>query len=162
MCLVGGSRGGENRCLKTGGHILAQLPWASKALNDTLLEAAMRHCVDSYVFPGVFAPILSLEELSTRFDAPTGAASFEIPDSGPTCDIEAEHAEAREAVAHFIGKLSQRDRQIVRSLFWEGESQTVVARRFGVSKMAISKAFSRIAKLGRVALAPHEHIALIN
>lgn len=122
----------------------------------------MRQSVDSYLFAGAFAPVLSLEELSSRLDPETGHATFDILDSGPPPDTWLEHSQAHEAVLRFVDCLPARDREIVRRLFWEDETRTEIAADFGVSKMAISKVMMRIARQGRLALADHEHLALLN
>lgn len=122
----------------------------------------MRQSVDLYLFPGVFAPILSLEELSSRLDPETGHATFDIPDSAPDPEVRLEHLQAHAAVLGFVDFLPTRDREIVRRVFWAGETQTEIAADFGLSKMAISKAMARILRQGRIALADHEHLALMN
>ena len=126
------------------------------------MEPSMRQSVDSYLFPGAFAPVLSLEELSSRLDPETGHATFDIPDSAPHPEARLERGQAHEAVLRFVDALLARDREIVRRLFWDDETQTEIAADFGVSKMAISKAMARIARQGRLALADHEHLALLN
>lgn len=120
----------------------------------------MRQGIESYVFPGVFAPVLSLEELS-RFDLESGT-TFDIPDPALLADAQLERAQAKEAVSRFVRSLRARDREMVRRIFWEDETQTDIAASFGVSKMAISKAMARIARQGRIALAQHEHLVLMN
>lgn len=122
----------------------------------------MRQSVDSYLFAGAFAPVLSLEELSSRLDPETGHATFDFPDSAPQPDARRELGQAHEAVLRFVDCLPARDREIVRRLFWEDQTQTEIAEDFGVSRMAISKAMARIARQGRLALADHEHLALLN
>jgi RNA polymerase sigma factor (sigma-70 family) len=126
------------------------------------MEPYMRQSVDSYLFAGAFAPVLSLEELSSRLDPETGHATFDIPDDAPLADVRLEHSQAHEAVHRFVNSLPARDREIMRRLFWEGATQTEIAADYGVSKMAISKAVARIARQGRLALADHEHLALLN
>jgi len=122
----------------------------------------MRQSVVSYLFAGAFAPVLSLEELSSRLDPETGNSDFDIPDDGPWPDASLEHDQAHQAVHRFVDSLPARDREIVRRLFWEDTTQTEIAADFGVSKMAISKAVARIARQGRLALADHGHLALLN
>jgi DNA-directed RNA polymerase specialized sigma24 family protein len=122
----------------------------------------MRHGLDSYLFSGAFAPVLSLEELSSRLDPETGNATFDIPDDAPLPDARLAHVQAHTAVQRFVDALPARDREIVRRVFWEDDTQTAIAADLGVSKMAISKAIARIARQGRVVLADHEHLALLN
>lgn len=120
----------------------------------------MAQSVNSYLFSGVFAPVLSLEELSSRLDPETGHATFDIPDTAPPVDAQLETTEAIEAVTHFVDELAARDREIVRRIFWGDQTQTQIAADYGISKMAISKVMARIAKQGRQALAPYQHLAL--
>jgi RNA polymerase sigma factor (sigma-70 family) len=122
----------------------------------------MRPAVSAYLFSGVFAPVLSLEELASRLDPETGGATFDIPDDSLLADAMLEREQAFDAVARFVDGLPARDREIVRRIFWEDETQTDIAASFGVSKMAISKAMSRISRQGRLALAPHQNLALMN
>jgi DNA-directed RNA polymerase specialized sigma subunit len=49
--------------------------------------------------------------------------------------------------------LSDRERYIVGQIYWHGATQTDVAQRLGLSKMAVSKAVARIHDRGRLALA---------
>ena len=78
----------------------------------------MRHSVDAYLFPGIFAPVLSLEELSSRLDPETGHATFDLPDSAPGPDVQLEHSQAHAADLRFVDVLPARDREIVRRVFW--------------------------------------------
>ena len=112
----------------------------------------MRHGRDSELFFGVFAPVLSLDELSSRLDPETGA--FDIEDDAPRVDEILELAEARAAVRGFVAGLARRDQEIIRRLFWKHETQSQIADSFGVSKMAISKSMARICGRGRQMLAP--------
>jgi len=156
--LVGGSRGGENRCLKAvridiQGSLAVDLQ-GSKALT----EVRVRDCPKTYLFPGVFAPILSLDELLTTSDGDAGGIKFDLIDPGPLADEQIEHTETTAAVNDFVASLAPRDQEIVRRVFWGGESQAEVAARFSVSKMAISKTIARIYRKGRTALAKYENL----
>jgi DNA-directed RNA polymerase specialized sigma subunit len=114
-----------------------------------------------HLFPGVFAPPLSLDVLIAGRDA-DGGTSFDIPDESSRADEQLEQLQAFTAVDDFVSSLPPRDQEIVKRLFWQDETQTEIAVSFGVSKMAISKVMARIAKLGRAALADHRHLALSN
>ena len=95
----------------------------------------------------------ALREVEARAAAALEVLAREI--GGAMADIRAAHEAAmREHLATAT--------EIVRRLFWENETQTDIAADFGVSKMAISKTMARIARQGRVALADHEHLALLN
>lgn len=122
----------------------------------------MRHSTATYIFPGVFAPILSLDTLSSQQDS-DGFNSFDIPDHDTLpVDEQIAQAEGFAAVDAFVNALPERDKLIVKRLFWLGHTQTQIAAELGVSKMAISKAIARICDLGRHHLAPHQHLAFIN
>ena len=121
----------------------------------------MRHSVGSYLFAGAFAPVLSLDELTARHLA-DGGPSFDIADESPRADAQLEQAQALAAVENFVSTLAPRDQEIVKRLFWQDETQTQIAASYGVSKMAISKAFTRICKQGRTALVLHQHLAFAN
>lgn len=123
----------------------------------------MRQNVDAYLFAGAFAPVLSLDALTSHLDPETGFSTFDIEDDSlnPT-HLELERAEAIAAVTRFVDDLPQRDREIVRRLFWEDETQTEIAESYGISKMAISKALARIVRRGQISLAPHENLPFMN
>jgi len=130
---------------------------------STLLEADMRHSMDVSLHTRAFDPVLSLDRLTARYsDDGVDALSFDFPDPSPGPDQQIEKAEAVTAVGAFLNSLAPRDREIVWRLFWEGETQTAVAGRFGVSKMAICKAMAKITKRGCRALAPYGYLALSN
>lgn len=108
----------------------------------------MSRCSNSSVSIRMPVQVLSIEELAADF-----------LDDSPRPEEQLERKQASRAVEHFVRGLSPRDREIALSLFWHDQSQTALAQRFGVSKMAINKAMARIAKLGRVALAHHRQLA---
>jgi RNA polymerase sigma factor (sigma-70 family) len=122
----------------------------------------MRHNTATYIFPGAFAPVLSLDALTAQPDA-DGFNRFDIADEDAlTPDEQIAQAEGFAAVEAFVNALPERDQLIVKRLFWLGHTQTQIAADLGVSKMAISKAVARICRLGRSLLAPHEHLAFMN
>jgi len=49
-----------------------------------------------------------------------------------------------EALHHAVGKLSNRDKEVVHLYYWEGRTMQDIAFDFGVSKMAISKRLKKI------------------
>jgi RNA polymerase sigma factor (sigma-70 family) len=120
----------------------------------------MRQSPDAYLFPGVFAPVLSLDVLTTPDE--NGVTPFDITDPASGQEDQFANHQALDAVARFVASLSARDQDIVRSVFWDGQSQTEVAARLKVSKMAISKAMARIFRLGRIALSVHQSPPSIN
>ena len=122
----------------------------------------MRRAIDVPLFWGAFAPTLSLDELYAGPDLRPGEQDFDIIDESPLVDKAIEQAEARCAVNKFVQSLSPRDQEIVHGVFWRGLTQTEVASRLKVSKMAISKALARIGRIGRSALADLGNSALIN
>ena len=115
----------------------------------------MRQCFD--LFPGVLAPVLSLDQLYAN--RAEGSTRFDLTDPKLTPHQALELSQAIAAINSFVASLPQRDQHIVRSVFWECKSQTDVAVEFKVSKMAISKAMARVYERGRAALSGHEHLA---
>jgi DNA-directed RNA polymerase specialized sigma24 family protein len=111
------------------------------------------HDCDLFCFPGVLAPVLSLEMLAPR-DIEDGASPFELIDPGPLADDFLARMQVIRAVTGFVALLTPREQEIVRQIFWEDRSQTEVAAFFKVSKMAISKTMARIREKGRLALSP--------
>src|SRR5262249_37909508 len=108
--------------------------------------------------PGPFAATLSLDALF-----PVGGADgLHQVDPGRLPDRQLEWADATKAIRAFVASLSPRDQEIVRRLFWQGQTQAEVASDLGVTKMAISKVMARITRLGRTALADYEHLALVD
>lgn len=112
------------------------------------------------LLPGLFAPVLSLDTLRAGLEG--GPERFEVIDSGPSPDVQLEYSQAVRAVDAFVESLPTRDREIVRSVFWDCQSQSQVAARLKVSKMAITKALHRIHARARVALVAHQHLAPVN
>lgn len=119
----------------------------------------MRRCQDVYLFPGAFAPILSLDELHEAVESGSDDTSLDLTDREPLAEEQVERKEVLRAVNSFVASLSARDQEIVRRVFWGEASQTAVAARFNVSKMAISKAIARICLRGRDTLAAYEYLA---
>jgi DNA-directed RNA polymerase specialized sigma subunit len=118
----------------------------------------MRDAVDSYVFPGAFRPILSLDALIVA-DA-DGVAAFDLRSDDPEPDALVERSEAFSAIESFVGSLSDRDQMIIRRLFWKNQTRTEIAVSLGVSKTAIGKAVARILNSGREVLAGYKYSAL--
>lgn len=81
-----------------------------------------------------------------------------ISDGAPSVVTQLVRVETKAIVRRFVNALPKRDREIVRRVFWDGETQTAVAADLGVSKMAVSKVISRITKRGREALTQYEHL----
>lgn len=119
----------------------------------------MRLKNESYLFPGAFAPVLSLDELAADLEDDAGQIAYILTDPDPLADERLELEQDLKAVNAFVASLSPRDQEIVRRIFWDDESQTEVAARIGISKMAVSKAVARIYERGRGALAAHRHRA---
>jgi RNA polymerase sigma factor (sigma-70 family) len=147
-------RGGENRCPKLSGSFHSAVAVGLQEVN--LKEPTMR-CRD-YLFPGVFAPVLSLDQLYANREE--DGSFFDLVDTASTPLQSLEIEQAFSAINKFVDDLPPRDRQIVRSVFWQGRSQSDVANDLKVSKMAISKAMARICARGRTALADNQFFAL--
>jgi DNA-directed RNA polymerase specialized sigma subunit len=118
----------------------------------------MTYVWDAAVPSVVYGAIVSLDSFGLGFSATDSddgsdeTLDIADPSPGPLGACEAE--EVHVAVSVFVRSLAPRDREIVRRLFWLGETQTEVAQYLGVSKMAISKAMAKIAGRGRRRLAP--------
>lgn len=120
----------------------------------------MRHYTATYQ-SAAFLPVLSLDALTSSIAA--DAIGFDIADEESVpLDEHVERAEALAAINDFVNGLAERDRLIVRRLFWLGHTQTQIAVDLGVSKMAISKAVKRILNQGHSSLAAHRHLTFLN
>jgi RNA polymerase sigma factor (sigma-70 family) len=102
--------------------------------------------------------VISLDALAA--DAGERHLPFDFADPAPGVDEQIERAEAVGAIHQFIRALTQREQEIVWRIYWLGETQTAVASRFGVSKMAVSKTMNKISARGRTALKAYEHHVL--
>jgi hypothetical protein len=73
----------------------------------------------------------------------------------PLADLECEFEQAwmQTKIDAFLRALSRRDRDLLWRVYWQGETQTSVARRSQVRGAAISKRMSCIQAQGRIALA---------
>jgi RNA polymerase sigma factor (sigma-70 family) len=108
-----------------------------------------------YLFLGAFLPVLSLDTLlSQGNDEP-----FDIVDDVPPIESGLEQLQALKAVDDFLATLSVREQDVVKRIYWEGQTQTEVAKAYGVTRMAICKTVARICRLGREALAAYEPLA---
>jgi RNA polymerase sigma factor (sigma-70 family) len=110
-----------------------------------------------------FCTAVSLEELlDGALDGNESGWKLDIKDPAPGPLEACETHEVAAAVASFVNSLGEREREIVSSIYWRGESQTEVARRLGVSKMAVCKALSKIVQRGRRHLALFRTAILMN
>jgi RNA polymerase sigma factor (sigma-70 family) len=96
--------------------------------------------------------ILSLDVSPRHADGKEVSLAKSLEDQSPSVLAQVAEHEIRAMVKRFVNNLPKRDREIVRGVYWEGESQAAIANRLGVSKMAISKAMARIAKQARRSL----------
>lgn len=117
----------------------------------------MRHYFDLYMYAGALDPVVSLDSLVDDGLDETGASTFDYLDPSPGPDEQFELVEASVAISTFVASLKPRDQEIIRRVFWRGESQTFVAKQLGVSKMAISKAVARICTKAQQALTPYRY-----
>ena len=81
-----------------------------------------------------------------------------ISDGTPSIVSQLATAETKAIVRNFVDSLPKHQRDIVRRVFWCGETQTAVAADLGVSKMAVSKAIAKVAKRGREAMPRYDHL----
>jgi RNA polymerase sigma factor (sigma-70 family) len=75
-------------------------------------------------------------------------------ESGPTLRIEAEQIEA--AIQTFLRSLPERQRSIVKKVFWEDCSQADVSRDLGVSRKTITKTLQKVYARGRQVLGQYQ------
>lgn len=110
-----------------------------------------------------FSTGVSLEQLlEGGLDGDESFRKIDIKDPAPGPLQTFEIHEVGAAVAAFVDSLGAREREIVDSIFWRDETQTDVARRLVVSKMAVSKALSKILRNGRRRLAVYRTSILMN
>ncbi len=102
--------------------------------------------------------IVSLDVPCRHADGQEVARVNLISDGSPSMVTQLASLETKAIVRQFVETLPGRDREIVRRVFWDGETQTAVAADLGVSKMAVSKAIARITKRGRDVLPLPEHL----
>jgi len=103
----------------------------------------------AYVSPSAFSPINPSHQSFGQFsDSDDQPWYCKIPDPAPGPDEILGSIRLGHALDNFVQTLKLRDREIVRRVFWQGESQASVARSLGVSSMAISKAMTRICRHG--------------
>jgi DNA-directed RNA polymerase specialized sigma subunit len=102
--------------------------------------------------------IFSLDAPYHHADGREDTRASVVRDRSPSVVADLESAETKAMVRRFVDTLPRGEREIARRVFWSGETQTAVAADLGVSKMAVSKAISRIAKRGRNALPQYEHL----
>lgn len=116
----------------------------------------MRQPSHDYLFPGAFAPALSLNDLlATQGE---DGSDFDIRDDESLKPDEAmENAQLEAALDQFISGLPLGDQQIMHRHFWLGETQASIAASLQVSRMAISKRIARICKDAREFLLLHHH-----
>jgi DNA-directed RNA polymerase specialized sigma subunit len=109
-----------------------------------------------------FRAVISLDAMLNEPGSGGDLSGIDIRDSAPSALDSLMSAEAADAVNRFVGKLREREREIVFRIFWLGETQADVARSLGVSKMAICKAMAKISELGKRRLAAYRGFALKN
>ncbi|MHC4346688.1 MAG: sigma-70 family RNA polymerase sigma factor [Planctomycetota bacterium] len=85
-----------------------------------------------------------------------------VESAEPSPFIASQTAAAQDAVRQFVDSLPVRLRHVVRRMFWDGVSQTEVARELDVSKMAISKMLAKLRAKGRTALSAYNLKYLTN
>jgi DNA-directed RNA polymerase specialized sigma24 family protein len=117
----------------------------------------MYAALGNFIYCSPLAPIVSLEVLAPRSGDDESTKTFDIPDPNPTPDDNLEAIEVTEALRAFVEGLPAELRDIIHRVYWEGESQSSIARNRGVSGAAISKAIRKILNHGRVVLATYKN-----
>jgi RNA polymerase sigma factor (sigma-70 family) len=125
------------------------------------MEGQMRLAIPHhYIYADPVPEPLSLDLLFAKGLDEKGKP-FDIPDATSDVELAVEYAEASRKIEAFLDTLGARDRALIEAVYWNGTSQTEIARDFKVSGAAISKRLSRIAALGKVALAPLRDSSLL-
>ncbi len=106
--------------------------------------------------------VVSLDVPYRHADGCEASRVKSLPDRTPSVLSLLADRETKAMVRQFIDGLPRRDREIVLGVYWEGETQTSIASRLGVSKMAISKAMTRITKQARRELSHYEQLSCSN
>lgn len=106
--------------------------------------------------------IVSLDVPFRHTDGEEVSRGKSLPDRAPGVLTQLQHHEMQSIVRKFIDGLPKRDQEIIRGVYWAGETQTAIANRLGVSKMAVSKAMARITKQARLALPAYEQHSCSN
>lgn len=117
------------------------------------------HFLDRFGSP---VRIVSLDAPFRHTDGEEVSRVKSLPDRGPSVLAKLAHHEMQSMVRKFIEGLPKRDQEIIRGVYWAGETQTAIANRLGVSKMAISKAVARITKQARRVLPEYEQLSCSN
>jgi hypothetical protein len=102
---------------------------------------------DNHVYCSPLAEIVSFDDLP-RPGYNLNPTEIVDPSQDTLTTIDMTRDAAR--LAAFVGSLTQRDRDVVRRVFWLGETQASAARDLGLSRMAITKLLRRIYSLGRM------------
>jgi RNA polymerase sigma-B factor len=102
------------------------------------LEAPLEEVVEALASDGCFAP--------SSLDVPVADGASGLSDLLGSEDRELGRAEARIVVARALGRLSERDRRIVRMRFYEDRSQQEIGHVIGVAQTQVSRILTRILK----------------
>jgi RNA polymerase sigma factor (sigma-70 family) len=112
-----------------------------------------RHYFDSAIYCRAIDPVLSLDSISSPAGHDGETEPFEVLDPSDDPREQLEELELTEAAAQFVRSLSPKQARLVTALYWEGRTQSDIARELGVSRTAVSKAVRKIERAGRTRLA---------
>ncbi len=98
------------------------------------------------------ATVVSLDGLLAS-NATGSSGAFDIPDDTPPLDEFYDAHRAQMAVRDFIETLPPRQRDLIKRVFWDDETQASVARSQGISGAAVSKSLNKVLETGRHQLA---------
>lgn len=101
----------------------------------------------------VLMPVASLDAPIDHQVADSPPLVETIKDVSPDVEAVVFANESVCAVAQFMSSLTPRQRDVVRRVFWDEQSQASVARDLQVSRAAVNKMISGVLKLGRAMLA---------
>lgn len=112
-----------------------------------------RHYFDSAIYCRAIDPVLSLDAFA-RVDSEDGDSEpFDVLDPSDDPCEQLQAVELTTAAEQFVGTLTAREAHLVQRLYWDDVTQADVAREWGVSRMAVSKAVKKIHAAGRAQLA---------
>lgn len=107
---------------------------------------------DSFVYCSPLAPVLSLDGLLSPADQ-SDSQGIDLPDPEPdpcTRTIAGEHARA---VGAYVDGLPDRERAVIKGVFWDGTPQRGIAADLNVSQPAVAKILNRVLSRARQELA---------
>ena len=110
--------------------------------------------IDPLIYGNPYLNLISLDAImavSSDEEVPDGP--FALVDPSPTPEEAALASDVVPACEKFLSSLSDRQREVVQLIYWDGMSQAECARHLGISRVAVYQRLSKALELGR------EHLA---